>query len=72
MLLVLPPLLGWIAGSANQANDRPQVALALVDEDNTAESDALLSSLTGQGWKIEAVDADRLTACCCARTSMAS
>ncbi len=59
MLLVLPPLLGWIAGSANQANDRPQVALALVDEDNTAESDALLSSLTGQGWKIEAVDADQ-------------
>jgi len=59
MLLVLPPLLGWIAGSANMANDRPQVTLALVDEDNTAESAALLSSLIGQGWQFEAVDADQ-------------
>ena len=59
MLLVLPPLLGWIAGSANLANDRPQVSLALVDEDRTAESQALAASLARQGWQIEAADAAR-------------
>ena len=55
LVLVLPPLLGLVAGNANTANVRPEVRLAVVDEDQSGDSEELVRSLDEQGWSILAV-----------------
>lgn len=63
MLLVLPPLLGLIAGTANLANQEPVVRLAVVDLDQSPASRELIDALETQGWSIaiiEQADAARM------------
>lgn len=63
MLLVLPPLLGLVAGTANIANQQPVVRLAAVDLEQSAASRDLITSLQAQGWLVRsstAKDAQRL------------
>jgi predicted Fe-Mo cluster-binding NifX family protein len=49
---LLPVLLGLIAGAANAANLRPDVALAVVDLDQSGESQALTERLRQHGWAV--------------------
>jgi hypothetical protein len=56
LLLVLPIAFGLVAGSANQLNHRPDVALGLVDNDQTAASRKVLAGLQDQGWSVRPVD----------------
>ncbi len=52
-LLLLPALLGMIAGSANRVNHDPAIRLALVDEDRTPASERLTARLADAGWSLE-------------------
>ena len=52
VLLAAPLLLGLIAGSANVANQRPDIRLAVIDQDQTAASDDLTDRLRLNGWSI--------------------
>lgn len=56
MLLVLPPLLGLIAGTANLANQTPVVRLAVIDLDQSKASRELIDTLKTQGWSIASID----------------
>ncbi len=61
MLLILPILLGLMAGTANVANTQPDVRLAVVDQDHSAASEQLIAKLLEQGWSIQTVSAERAT-----------
>jgi hypothetical protein len=50
---LVPLLLGLIAGTANTANQRPYVSLAVVDLDQTPDSLALVSRLRQNDWDVE-------------------
>lgn len=53
VILVLAPLaLGLIAGSANLANQRPDVRLVVVDQDQSKASGSLIVRLQKNGWDI--------------------
>jgi hypothetical protein len=52
MIILLPPLTGLIAGSANLANRQPDVRIAVIDADNSAASLALSDKLAQNGWHI--------------------
>lgn len=54
MVLLLPPLTGLIAGSANLANRQPDIRIAIIDADNSAASLALSARLAQNGWQIVA------------------
>lgn len=56
MLLVLPVLLGSIAGTANVRNTGKEIALAIVDEDNTQSSRKVISDLQAKGWQVTVPD----------------
>lgn len=63
MVLLLPPLTGLVAGSANQANRQPDVRIAIVDMENSDASRALALGLTQNGWQtvtVSAAEAERL------------
>jgi hypothetical protein len=53
LLLVLPVLLGSIAGTANVRNTGKEIALAIVDEDNTPSSLKVIADLKAKGWQAE-------------------
>lgn len=52
VLLLAPLFMGLIAGSANLANQRPDIRLAVVDLDQTPESQDLVARLRQNGWDI--------------------
>ncbi len=52
LLVLLPTLLGFMAGTANAANRQPQIILSVVDEDQSTFSRQLVQSLVEQGWTI--------------------
>ena len=58
MLLVLPPLFGLLAGTANMANQQPVVRLAAVDQEQNAASLDLITSLHAQGWLVRSIIAE--------------
>lgn len=58
MLLVLPPLFGLLAGTANMANQQPVVRLAAVDQEQNAASLDLITSLQAQGWLVRSIIAE--------------
>ena len=63
MVLLLPPLTGLIAGSANQANRQPDVRIAIVDLENSDASRSLALGLTQNGWQavtVSVAEAERL------------
>ncbi|MDW7658642.1 MAG: ABC transporter permease [Bacillota bacterium] len=57
MVMLLPPLTGLIAGSANQANRQPDIRIAIIDADNSDASQTLSDSLSQNGWHIVLVSA---------------
>lgn len=57
LLLIIPPLLGMISGTANKINQNPAIVIACVDNDQTQASQDLIKSLTAQGWSIQPVTA---------------
>jgi len=52
VLVAVPLVLGLIAGSANLANQNPDVRLAIVDQDQTAASASLVNRLQQSGWLV--------------------
>ncbi|MEA4889430.1 MAG: hypothetical protein VB070_08200 [Clostridiaceae bacterium] len=59
ILLLLPPLLGLIAGSANLANRQPNIIrLAVVDLEQNEASRALIEALRSNGWSVQVTGAD--------------
>ena len=52
VLLLMPVLLGLVAGEANLANRSPDISLAVVDLDGTDMSQKLVSSLARQGFRV--------------------
>jgi len=53
ILLLLPPLIGLVAGSANLANRRPDVALAVIDREQNETSQAVVASLRAHDWTVQ-------------------
>lgn len=49
-LVILPILLGLMAGTANTANRQPDIVLAVIDQDQSDVSRQLVRSLSDQGW----------------------
>lgn len=56
MLLILPVLLGSIAGTANVRNTSKEISLAIVDEDVTQSSQKIISDLQTKGWQVNVLD----------------
>lgn len=54
-MLILPLFMGLISGTANLANRQMDVSLAIVDDDMTAESSALIDRLQSSHWQIQSV-----------------
>ena len=48
-----PLILGLLAGTANLANQDPEIHLAIVDLDQTAASASLAARLRDSGWSVE-------------------
>ncbi len=57
VLILAPLLLGLIAGSANLSNQRPDIRLAVVDQDQSQASLALVSRLLQNGWSVDPIAA---------------
>ncbi|MHC1786327.1 MAG: ABC transporter permease [Christensenellales bacterium] len=60
VLVILPMLLGLVAGAANVKNQSPQIRLAITDLDKTAYSTGLIASLERQGWDVLEVPQEAL------------
>lgn len=58
MLLVIPVILGTIAGSANVMNNRNHIDLAIVDYDLSESSRKVIQYLESQGWNVLISGAD--------------
>jgi hypothetical protein len=58
MLLVLPILLGSIAGAANMRNVGKDIFLSVVDLDQTRSSTGVIADLQAKGWHIYPEDYD--------------
>ena len=56
VLVAVPLALGLIAGSANLANQNPEVRLAIVDQDQTEASASLVGRLQQSGWTVVQAD----------------
>jgi hypothetical protein len=54
---LLPLALGFLAGTANLANQDPAIRLAVVDLDQTAASARLIARLNASGWSAEVLSA---------------
>lgn len=52
LLVLLPILFGLIAGTANTANDRPDIVLAVIDRDQSGMSRQVIRNLQDSGWKV--------------------
>ncbi|NLW11344.1 MAG: hypothetical protein GX028_04935 [Clostridiaceae bacterium] len=59
VLLVLPLLLGSIAGVANVRNTGKDIYLAVVDQDQSAASSRLASDLESKGWTVYEADQEQ-------------
>lgn len=59
LLIILPVVLGLIAGAANILNTRNHIDLAVVDHDKTDASRKIIGDLQSQGWHIYEVDAEK-------------
>lgn len=59
VLLVLPLLLGSIAGVANVRNTGKDIYLAVVDQDQSAASSRLASDLESNGWTVYEADQEQ-------------
>ncbi len=59
ILLLLPPLLGLVAGTANLANRQPNIIrLAVVDLEQNEASRTLIDALRANGWSVQVTNAD--------------
>jgi hypothetical protein len=58
LFMILPVLLGLVAGTSNMANQQPTVRLDVVDLEKSEASRELLSSLREQGWSVRTVAAN--------------
>ena len=58
VLMLAPLVLGLIAGSANLANEKPEIRLALVDLDQTEASGELTDRLLANGWTVTVLSAE--------------
>ena len=56
VLLLAPLALGLLAGSANLANQNPDIRLAVVDMDQTDASRTLIARLAQNGWAVAETD----------------
>ncbi|HBP37802.1 MAG TPA: hypothetical protein DD640_03515 [Clostridiales bacterium] len=56
VLLLAPLALGLLAGSANLANQEPDIRLAVVDRDQTDASRTLIARLAQNGWAVTETD----------------
>ncbi len=59
VLLILPLLLGSIAGVANVRNTGKDIYLAVIDQDQTAASKRLTSELQNRGWTVYSTDQEQ-------------
>jgi hypothetical protein len=56
---IVPLLLGFLAGAANLTNRRPDVRLAIIDQDQSAASRNLAERLTQNGWTADVTTEDK-------------
>lgn len=56
LLLVLPVLLGSIAGVANQRNLGKEIAIAVVDQDQSSASRRVIADLQAKDWQVDPMD----------------
>ena len=58
LLLIVPLMLGLIAGTANRANRQAEIRLAVIDLDQTATSQMLVENLRELNWDVSLATTD--------------
>ena len=68
MMIILPIVLGSIAGVSNVRNTGKDIFLAIVDEDQTDASALVIRDLEAKEWHIDVSDENSAQQDCCSMT----